>query len=401
MALRCALSEQSLGRRIPDLAKLRDRIAAWENERNNRRAKSQLQFTNAGARIKMKRSYPDLQLLHGARHIRIINIAIFLSFLIIGNCLFYGKAFLVPCLGKYAAGVNEYLAYSKDIGTIEQGVLYQDIGFIHSAVQAADLVMFGNSRVQFGWDREELDSFCARNNISTYNLSCGNSEGYTFFFEYIKKHPIRNKVALLNIDNSIDIYSGPARQAIQGGGGKGPYLNFLESQSFIRIKSIFEVLFPEKMLHAVGYKPASMVLFRSFDNGFWNLKYFPGIEQTNQHCGVRNNRSLVVNYERSNLKKFVAALRANGCFVILTQVPWGDSDPVQVEDIADYEKLDFILFDRPYEVLYTFDGHHLCRQSAREFARDMLPRLLALVKRGENRFAEDKQLKEALRPRVD
>ena len=55
-----ALNGQSLDRRIPDMASLRGHIAAWENDRNNRQAKIQWQFTNAKARIKLKRLYPQL-----------------------------------------------------------------------------------------------------------------------------------------------------------------------------------------------------------------------------------------------------------------------------------------------------------------------------------------------------
>ncbi len=55
-----ALNGQSLDRRIPDIETLRGHIAAWENDRNNRQAKIQWQFTNAKARIKLKRLYPQL-----------------------------------------------------------------------------------------------------------------------------------------------------------------------------------------------------------------------------------------------------------------------------------------------------------------------------------------------------
>ncbi len=55
-----ALKGQSLDRRIPDMETLRGHIAAWENDRNNRQAKIQWQFTNAKARIKLKRLYTKL-----------------------------------------------------------------------------------------------------------------------------------------------------------------------------------------------------------------------------------------------------------------------------------------------------------------------------------------------------
>ena len=55
-----ALNGQSLDRRIPDMGTLRGHIVAWDNDRNNRQAKIQWQFSNAKARIKLKRLYPKL-----------------------------------------------------------------------------------------------------------------------------------------------------------------------------------------------------------------------------------------------------------------------------------------------------------------------------------------------------
>ncbi|MGO9374448.1 MAG: hypothetical protein ACLQBD_20450 [Syntrophobacteraceae bacterium] len=54
------MNGQSLDRRIPDMAVFRGHIAAWENDRNNRQAKIQWQFSNAKARRKLKHLYPQL-----------------------------------------------------------------------------------------------------------------------------------------------------------------------------------------------------------------------------------------------------------------------------------------------------------------------------------------------------
>jgi uncharacterized small protein (DUF1192 family) len=53
------LSTQCLDRRIPDKAMLTEEVAAWQAERNNKRAKADWQFTTADARVKLKRLYPS------------------------------------------------------------------------------------------------------------------------------------------------------------------------------------------------------------------------------------------------------------------------------------------------------------------------------------------------------
>lgn len=55
-----ALKRQCLPSRIPDMAIMQARVAAWESDRNNRSKKISWQFTSSDARIKLKRLYPKL-----------------------------------------------------------------------------------------------------------------------------------------------------------------------------------------------------------------------------------------------------------------------------------------------------------------------------------------------------
>jgi DDE superfamily endonuclease len=55
------LSRQCLDRRIPDKSKLTEEVAAWQQNRNKKHAKADWQFTNADARVKLKRLYPQFQ----------------------------------------------------------------------------------------------------------------------------------------------------------------------------------------------------------------------------------------------------------------------------------------------------------------------------------------------------
>ena len=55
-----ALNGQCLERRIPDLETLRNYIATWENDRNNRQSKINWRFSTADARIKLKHLYQKL-----------------------------------------------------------------------------------------------------------------------------------------------------------------------------------------------------------------------------------------------------------------------------------------------------------------------------------------------------
>jgi hypothetical protein len=55
------LGRQCLSQRLPDEEEVSRQTAAWEAERNARRAQMQWRFTMADARIKLKHLYPTLQ----------------------------------------------------------------------------------------------------------------------------------------------------------------------------------------------------------------------------------------------------------------------------------------------------------------------------------------------------
>jgi hypothetical protein len=55
------LSRQCLKRRIPDQPTLVCEVAAWEAKRNRAQATIQWRFTNADARIKLKKLYPTIE----------------------------------------------------------------------------------------------------------------------------------------------------------------------------------------------------------------------------------------------------------------------------------------------------------------------------------------------------
>ncbi len=54
------LSRQCLDRRIPDKQTLIEQAAAWQDIRNRHHTKADWQFTNADARVKLKRLYPAM-----------------------------------------------------------------------------------------------------------------------------------------------------------------------------------------------------------------------------------------------------------------------------------------------------------------------------------------------------
>ena len=55
------LMGQCLKGRIPEIDTIKTQTKAWQNERNNKNAKINWQFTTEDARIRLKRLYPELK----------------------------------------------------------------------------------------------------------------------------------------------------------------------------------------------------------------------------------------------------------------------------------------------------------------------------------------------------
>lgn len=54
------LMSQCLNRRIPKIEDMKREVAAWQQDRNNKEAKINWQFTNDKARVKLKKLYPTI-----------------------------------------------------------------------------------------------------------------------------------------------------------------------------------------------------------------------------------------------------------------------------------------------------------------------------------------------------
>lgn len=55
------LNGQCLNRHINSIKKIKEEVAAWKENRNNKNSKINWQFTNKDARIKLKKLYPSIQ----------------------------------------------------------------------------------------------------------------------------------------------------------------------------------------------------------------------------------------------------------------------------------------------------------------------------------------------------
>lgn len=56
------LTRQCLNRRLSDVKQIKQEVNAWQNDRNNKKAKIDWQFTTKDSRIKLKRLYPSLHI---------------------------------------------------------------------------------------------------------------------------------------------------------------------------------------------------------------------------------------------------------------------------------------------------------------------------------------------------
>lgn len=316
-----------------------------------------------------------------ARPISIITILVFCTILLCANGGTVLSIGTLPSVGYKNVRSGEFFAYSDDLGSLEHDILFHNINDITSHIKNADVLFVGNSRMQMGWDHNLLRKIASSADLKIFNLSCGNSEGITFFAELIKKHDIRGKIVVVNIDSSTPNISGPAAIAMQT-----PFMHSLESvlskTSYFHSKALAESFLSERIIsdidHHSYYVRIRATILRDFNDGFWIYR----------HWGVLNGKGKLCSDEKRGFREedalpkvahFMQTMKDHNNFIILTQVPSTDSSPLDVHAITSSIGGTPLLYSQEYSTMWTYDGSHLNTESATRFTEEVLPQIVAMA----------------------
>jgi len=259
-----------------------------------------------------------------------------------------------------------YLA-SRGERALDDYVIWNGFGPTMAHAQAADILILGNSRMQFAFPSRVLRRFEARHGVSVFSMGLSFGEQYAFPLSVIRRFDLRPKLAIVNVDGFFrNGSSGMARQVIADGWWGGAKVLWEENVA-ARVRPVLTAVFPT----FVARHPPHYFL-RSSTHGAWLPRHW-----RRGHRAVVPGEPQDVETWLPTAREFQQEMARRGTTIVLTCVPSGPPllwcTPELTEELASRLGAVAIIPDLPG--LTTLDGSHLNLQSAKRFARAFLRRL--------------------------
>ena len=272
-------------------------------------------------------------------------------------------AFLAECL-QPNFGDFEHAAYLWDL---EPGAM--------RALQAADVVFLGNSRLQFAFSTRAVSDYFSRSGISYYVLGFGYDEKSPFTEQLFRKYHIKPKAYIINADPFFADGLSIAARELQG--VQIPvWLTYAFKRMFVREQRLICSI---PWLCVQSYRS----IYRVPEDGSWIWQdfYYPStlaLPVTSEKQVVLTDSQL--SRDKVLAREFVAGSNMPAECIILTGIPTSviDSEAVAAE-IGRAAGLQVVLPD--VKNLNTVDESHLNTDSAERWSAAFIDKVAPILDR--------------------
>lgn len=282
-----------------------------------------------------------------------------------------------------------FLAYctSEQYGDYEHGAYYLDLEpRAVEAMRRAQVLIFGNSRAQFGFSTDAVRRYFSGRGVSFYLLGFGYSDGDTFAAALIRKYRLHPRFVIVDTNPFFTGFvSVPAKAMLPGGPSWwGRPIDWAKDWWGYLTKKAFNSLQPL----VCRARPSlctgiSTTFYRSFDSGFWllNMSGFPddaGYPVNGRKLVTLSGRSLPT--DAANANHFLDLLRLPRECVVLTAAPSTalDAEPY-VKELGNLTGLRVVLPE--LQDLKTIDASHLAPSSAQRWSAAVMQEIDPLLAR--------------------
>ncbi len=257
-------------------------------------------------------------------------------------------------------------------------VHFHGLGSAIDNARRADVLLLGNSRVEFAFRAPELRTFTQRTGLKVYNLAYGAGDGLPMALQTLERHDLRPRFAVVNDDAFFrPTMSSYAKDTTEAGAWQA-HVRVTEHRASWALRRQLHGLLPRWDLGLLrGATP--LVSYRSMLDGAFVMEAFPqdlrplrtrdrpdapippGFAQRNQAALARHT---------AVAGRFRDFLAARGTKLVLTVVPREGAAYTPTRVVAQRLGVPFVA--PPTTKLHTIDGSHLDADSARRWATDLL-----------------------------
>jgi hypothetical protein len=256
-------------------------------------------------------------------------------------------------------GSDRYLAYCNvdGYGEYDHGALWFDLEpKARVAVRKADVVFFGNSRLQFAFSTPATADWFTSHSIPYYLLGFSEDERYRFEDQAARRLGARPRVYVINVDGFFEESESVSASVV---------MHDDAARDRIERKRVWQQLHQPVCAAAPRLCGREYAIFRSRDTGAWKragaLKN--ARKSTSEDPEVEEAR---VDRQSTSARILLGRLGVPPECTILTFVPTVNARRATGAAIAEAVGRDFIA--PSLEGLGTFDGSHLDEASAERWA---------------------------------
>lgn len=275
------------------------------------------------------------------------------------------SAYLMDIVSSDDPPPHHYLAHARG-GHIDHHVLYHGIDDASvEAMQAADVLLMGNSRLMFALRGDALRQYFLPRGLRPFALGFGHLEQHEFPLAIFERFDLHPRIVIANVDNFFGGVPSPWSQRVIRDTAFDAWKLRYEAEAAYRTRRLLHRVVPH--VPELWLEQREFILHRSRRDGAWFVatNFGRGLPLMDFYDGRDALRPHNITLGRA----FKARVEAAGAQLIFVLIPGRDVSLTAAQMLAD--QLDVPLVAPRVEGLRSMDASHLTDDSARRYALEL------------------------------
>ncbi len=257
---------------------------------------------------------------------------------------------------------DHFLAHDRG-GHVDHHVLFHgmDEATLRN-LREADVLLMGNSRLMFALRGPALRQYFTMRGLRPFALGFGHQEQHRFPLEVMRRHGLRPKVVLANVDNFFGGVTSPWGERVLADTAFDAWKTEFEAEASHRVRRALHRVVPHVPDLWEGER--EFIIYRSERDGSWFLATDFG--RGSRLMPFYKGRDVVRPHNLELARAFKDAVEAAGARLVFVLVPGRDVSLTHAQMLADVTGVPLVAPEVPD--LRTMDGSHLTDESAERYA---------------------------------